>query len=201
MRSLLRVVCYALYYGFAKHLPESNSPGGFLFKTIRYQLVRHMLAECGTDVDINQGAHFGMGRQLRLGSHSGIGKNSVILGPVRIGNYVGMSFNCFITGYMREFRDLSRPMAIQGSEPDQEVIIEDDVILFAHVIVLGGVHIQTGSVIAAGAVVSKNVPKRAIVAGNPARIVGWRGPTGKDAFDKGMTPVASEKVRETAVFE
>jgi maltose O-acetyltransferase len=201
MKALLRVLCYALYYGFAKHLPESNSPGGALFKALRYHLARHMLAECGTDVDINQGAHFGMGRQIHLGSHSGIGKNCVVLGPVRIGNYVGMSFNCFVTGYMREFRDLSRPMVNQGAEPDQEVVIEDDVIILAYVIILGGVHIQTGSVLGAGTVVSKNVPKRAIVAGNPARIVGWRGPTGKDAFDKGMTPVASEKVREAAVFE
>jgi acetyltransferase-like isoleucine patch superfamily enzyme len=53
--------------------------------------------------------------------------------------------------------------------------IDDDVFIGARAIVLKGVHIHRGAVIGAGAVVTRDVPEFAIVAGNPARVVGdWR---------------------------
>ena len=54
------------------------------------------------------------------------------------------------------------------------VAIEDDVWMGAHVTVLKGVTIHRGAVIGAGAVVTKNVPADAIVAGVPARVIGQR---------------------------
>lgn len=52
------------------------------------------------------------------------------------------------------------------------VIIEDDVFIGARSIVLKGVRIGKGAVVGAGSVVSRDVPAGAIVAGNPAEIVG-----------------------------
>ncbi|MCK5928674.1 MAG: hypothetical protein KAG80_10820 [Nocardioides sp.] len=54
------------------------------------------------------------------------------------------------------------------------VTVEDDVWLGAGSIVLSGVHIREGALVAAGAVVTSDVPPYAIVAGNPARVVGQR---------------------------
>ncbi|MFC1944899.1 acyltransferase [Chloroflexota bacterium] len=54
----------------------------------------------------------------------------------------------------------------------KEVVIEDDVWLEAGVVVFLGVRIGRGAVISAGSIVSRSVPPHAIVAGNPARIVG-----------------------------
>ena len=51
--------------------------------------------------------------------------------------------------------------------------IGDDVFVGARAIILKGVSIGTGAVIGAGAVVTKDVPARAIVAGNPAKVVGY----------------------------
>ena len=51
------------------------------------------------------------------------------------------------------------------------IFIEDDVLIAANVIILRGIKIGTGSIVAAGAVVTENVPARVVVAGNPARIV------------------------------
>lgn len=196
MKKIIRVFCYFAYYFFAKHLPESNSPGGPIYRAIRYHLVRNMVQRCGKHVDINQGAHFGLGREIQLGDHSGLGKNGTFLGPIKFGNYVGMSFNVFISGYDREFTDLTTPMMFQGARPDRPVVIDDDVIILANVVILSGVHIQSGAVLGAGALVTKNIPRNAIVGGNPAKIVKWRGPTSRDAFDKSMTPLASEKLRD-----
>lgn len=52
------------------------------------------------------------------------------------------------------------------------VVIEDDVFIGAHAIVLKGVRIGAGAVVGAGSVVSRNVPVESIVAGNPAAVVG-----------------------------
>lgn len=53
------------------------------------------------------------------------------------------------------------------------VFIEDDVWIGARAIILKGVRIGRGAVVAAGAVVTKKVPPGAIVAGVPAVVVGW----------------------------
>jgi serine acetyltransferase len=56
----------------------------------------------------------------------------------------------------------------------QAVTIGHDVWIGARVLVLGGVNIGIGAVVAAGAVVTKDVPPYAIVAGVPARIIRYR---------------------------
>jgi len=55
-----------------------------------------------------------------------------------------------------------------GGEP---IIIEDDVWIAANAMVLKGVTIGRCSIVAAGSVVTKDVPPNVIVAGNPSRIV------------------------------
>lgn len=52
--------------------------------------------------------------------------------------------------------------------------IGDNVWIGMRCIILGGVNIEEGAVVGAGSVVTKSVPKCAIVAGNPAKIVGYR---------------------------
>ena len=57
---------------------------------------------------------------------------------------------------------------------EQEVIIDDYVFIGPRAIVLPGVKIGKGAVVAAGAVVTKNVEERQIVAGVPAKVIGER---------------------------
>ena len=62
----------------------------------------------------------------------------------------------------------------QWSLPKQKVIIGDDVWIGTRVIILPGVRVGTGSIIGAGAVVTKDVPDYAIVGGVPAKIIKFR---------------------------
>jgi acetyltransferase-like isoleucine patch superfamily enzyme len=65
------------------------------------------------------------------------------------------------------------PIALQGMTRDG-IFIEDDVWVAAHAVVLDGVRIGRGSVVAAGAVVTEDVPPYTIVGGVPARAIGHR---------------------------
>lgn len=106
-----------------------------------------------------------------------------------IGNDVGVS-GCTITA-CRSIKIGNRVLIGSGAvivdndahpiHPDQRfegggavapVVIEDNVFIGARAIVLKGVTIGTGSVIGAGAVVTRSVPPYSIAVGNPARVVG-----------------------------
>jgi maltose O-acetyltransferase len=54
------------------------------------------------------------------------------------------------------------------------VVIEDDVWIGAKAVILSGVTVHSGAVIGAGAVVTKDVPENAVVAGVPARVIKTR---------------------------
>jgi maltose O-acetyltransferase len=66
------------------------------------------------------------------------------------------------------------PMIEQGDTDIAPVIIEDDVWIGARVIILPGVTVGSGSVLGAGAVVSRDVPPYAVVVGNTGRVVRYR---------------------------
>lgn len=57
---------------------------------------------------------------------------------------------------------------------DQDVIVEEDVWIGARVTLLAGVHVGRGAVVAAGAVVNKDVPPYAVVGGVPAKVISYR---------------------------
>jgi|WetSurMetagenome_2_1015567.scaffolds.fasta_scaffold00022_50 serine acetyltransferase len=57
-------------------------------------------------------------------------------------------------------------------------VLEDDVTIFPHAVVLGNVRVGRGAVIGAGSIVVRDVPAGASVAGNPARVVGGGAPEG-----------------------
>jgi serine acetyltransferase len=55
-----------------------------------------------------------------------------------------------------------------------DIVIENDVWIGAKATIMSGIKISNGSIVAAGSVVTKDVPPYAIVAGNPAKIVKYR---------------------------
>jgi len=69
---------------------------------------------------------------------------------------------------------LNKPIRDQGHRPG-EIIVEDDVWLGANVTVIGSVRVGQGAVVAAGAVVTKDVEPYSIVGGVPAKFIKKRG--------------------------
>jgi maltose O-acetyltransferase len=168
------LICNALYYGIARHLPYSPRSYAFGARRIRYELCRRMFRTCGRDVNVEHGALINSGRDIDIGDGSGIGLNAFISGPLIIGRDVIMGPNCTFLSINRNTPSTSQPMIEQGFKAARAPVVEDDVWLGANVTVLPGRRIGTGSIVAAGAVVASDVPPYSVVAGNPAKVIKQR---------------------------
>ena len=141
-----------------------------------------------------RGVNFGKGHLLSIGDASDLGPNCRVVGNVTIGDHVGMSFDIVILSMTREKKRMDVPLSEAGAGPDKPVVIEDGVGILARVMILAGVRVRHDTLIGGGAVVSKEVPAGAVVAGNPARVVSWRAEPDPDYDPKTMTPL-SEKLQ------
>lgn len=88
-----------------------------------------------------------------------------------IGNNVGVGANTIIIDTDFHPLDHVQRYLRPAEGPTAAVVIEDEVFIGMNCLILKGVRIGQGSVIAAGSVVSKDVPSGVIVAGNPARVL------------------------------
>lgn len=167
-----------VYYGFAQHLPKSTRPClGKLAKKIRFACVRHLFAECkGDDVNVEQGAYFGNGKNFRVLGNAGLGRNFACHNRiVTIHENLMMGEDVLFQGGGHKFDNVDIPLCKQGDLPDTPLEICEDVWIGSRVIVLPGcTRIGAHSIIGAGAVVTKDVPDYAIVGGNPAKVIRMR---------------------------
>ena len=107
---------------------------------------------------------------VSIGNHTRIGLHNTIIGPVVIGSHVNLAQGITITALNHIFSDPQKRIDEQGVSTDQ-VIIEDDTWIGANAVILPGVTIGRHSVIAAGAVVTKDIPPHSLAAGIPAKII------------------------------
>lgn len=105
-----------------------------------------------------------------IGDHTRIGLHNTVIGPVTIGSHVNLAQGITITALNHNFKDNIQRIDDQGVSTSP-VIIGDDIWIGANAVVLPGVSIGNHSVVAAGAVVTKNVPPHSLVAGVPAKII------------------------------
>ena len=174
-RRSARFLALMLYYGFAQFLPTSPSPGWRFAYWLRERLVRVIFKSCGMGIRVKTRAYFGTGELLVIGDHSQLGVNCKVEKDLVMGDNVVMGPDVIIMSSSHSFERLDVPINMQGSLPRRPVVIGSDVWIGTRVIILPGIRIGNQSIIGAGSVVTKDVPPRAIVAGNPARVVRYRG--------------------------
>ena len=125
------------------------------------------------------------GRHLRINDFSRLGKNTVIGdfcnfngmkiiggGKVNIGNYFHSGIECMIITQNHNYEGEMIPY--DSTYINKTITIGDFVWFGNRVIVVGNVNIGEGAIVAAGAVVTKDVPPLAIVGGNPAKVIKFR---------------------------
>lgn len=107
---------------------------------------------------------------VTIGNYTRIGIHCTVIGPVCIGNNVNLAQGITVTALNHNFEDTSMRIDEQGIST-KPVIISDDVWIGANAVILPGVTIGRHSVVAAGAVVTKDVPNNSLVAGIPAKVI------------------------------
>lgn len=103
----------------------------------------------------------------------GPGKRGDESGQVTIGDGVRIASHGMLIAANHIFEDATQPIRGQGLQCEP-ITIESDVWVGGRVNITAGVSIGSGSVIAAGAVVTKDVPKMSVVAGVPAKLIRQR---------------------------
>lgn len=129
----------------------------------QFRLGRYSVIESGACINNAVG-------DVIIGDYTRVGLHNTIIGPVNIGHHVNLAQGITVTALNHNFEDSEKRIDEQGvcTTP---VVIEDDVWIGANAVILPGVRIGTHSVVAAGAVVTKDVPPHSIVAGIPAKII------------------------------
>ena len=167
MKSFLRL-CYLIF----------NLIYRGTYKYILMPFKKSMLKQCGKHVYIGQGCDLTF-KNVSVGNHVSINKNCMFMctkAEIIIGDHVMFGPHVFmITGghrtdiqgrFMDEIsNDEKRPI------DDQDIILEGDNWIGANSIILKGVTIGKGAVVAAGAIVTKDVEPYTIVGGIPARVI------------------------------
>ncbi len=162
---------------------------------LRYGVYKLSLAGLGRGCRIGRGTEFMGARAIRIGerfsvrhariyAHEGgrifIGDrvsvnpnceiNAAEGGEIRIGNDVMIAANSILMASNHRFDRLDVPIQQQGHAPGR-IMIGSDVWIGANVFIMPDVEIGDHSIVAAGAVVTRNVPPKSVVAGVPARII------------------------------
>lgn len=143
----------------------------FRVKWRRYQI--------GANFHAGRGVFLWAKQQLCIGKNFYIGKYSIIECDAVIGDDVIFANHVSLVGrYDHHYQEIGVPVRLASQIRDknyswkgidEKIVIGDDVWIGLGVIVLGGVSIGSGSIIAAGSVVTKDVETYSIYAGNPAK--------------------------------
>jgi acetyltransferase-like isoleucine patch superfamily enzyme len=130
---------------------------------------RYRLLSCGPGTYIDRGCFIFPG-STRIGAHSFIGSNCRLASwDLTIGNYVMLAGSVAVVGGDHRFDRVGTPMIHAGLADPRPVRIEDDVWIGHGAIILHGITIGEGAVVAAGSIVTRDVAPYTIVAGGPAR--------------------------------
>lgn len=121
-----------------------------------------------------------------VGDNCKIQNNALIYAPARLGRGVFIGPAVVLTNDRRP-RAVDPDGALKTATDweSNPVEVDDGATLGAGSIVVAGVRIGAWALVAAGAVVSQDVPAFALVAGTPARRIGWVGRTGERLLDEG----------------
>ena len=129
----------------------------------KFSLGRHSVVESYSCVNNAVG-------DVVIGDYTRIGIHNTIIGPVTIGSHVNLAQGITVTALNHNFEDKNKRIDEQGVST-KPVVIGDDVWIGANAVILPGVTIGKHAVVAAGAVVTTDVPENTVVGGVPAKVI------------------------------
>jgi len=174
LHSVKRNLILVLYYSILQRLPNQPMPGWGVSQKLRGWAVKNVLKSCGRGVRVKDHCYFGDGSRLVVGDRSALGVRSTFNGTITIGEDCNMGPGVVMMAGSHETSAIDKPINMQGAKSDKPIVIGDDCWIGTKVVIMPGVHVGDRVIIGAGSIVRCNIPHYAIVAGNPAKIVGFR---------------------------
>ncbi len=161
------------YYLLVKNLPHSRYSK--LSNVFRCWYVTNILGIMKKNKNnfFESNIYIGNGNNVSIGANSHINENVFIQGA-KIGSYVMIAPNVSILTKGHVFKNLHVPMIVQGETIEKIPVIDDNVWIGRNVVIMPGIHVGKGSIIGAGAVVTKNVVANSIMGGIPAKVIKTR---------------------------
>ena len=161
VRAILRARLELLFNMLVTHLPS---------RRLRRFWLQVLGAELGSNTAIFRGTTVLHPRGLRIGENSTIGWRCVLdaRGGIEIGTDVSIASDTQLITADHDIRDPSFAARLAP------IVVGDHAWLATRSLVLKGVLVGNGAVVAAGAVVTRDVEPRTVVAGNPARQIAER---------------------------
>lgn len=156
---------------FVNPFYHKKGKGAIIRRRTRMDVVPWNRFELGTNSTIEDfsAINNGVGSVI-IGDRTKIGLSNTIIGPVTIGNDIRLAQNITLSGLNHNYEDISIPIHEQGVST-APITIEDNTWIGANVVVVAGVTIGKHSIVAAGSIVTKDIPPYSVAVGNPARII------------------------------
>ena len=168
---MIKKFVYIFYLIFLRNTPEDYRPYALFFPWLRSRCVAFYLKNSGKKPRVKNRAE--ISPNATIGDFSELGTRCIVQANVHIGDHVIMGPDVKIYSRNHRFDRLDIPIGSQGKNYF-ETFIGNDVWLGANVIVTAGCKIGNHAVIAAGAVVTSDVPDYAIAGGVPAKVIKYR---------------------------
>jgi maltose O-acetyltransferase len=145
-----------------------------VFQWLRVHLAKKMLNSCGEGLRVAPKANIGSGQRISVGKNCGLARGLFVLGDVQAGDDLMLGPEVVMISYNHEYSNSTVPMRAQGASASRPITIGDDVWIGMRAMIMPGVTIGSHAIVAAGSIVTKDVPDWAIVGGNPAKIIKYR---------------------------
>lgn len=154
----------------------------FLGSPFRWLFLKLFAKKVGRQLFVAQNVSFRHCYNLVMGDFVSINQDTIIhsRGGVTIGNHVLMGQRVIINTGDHEYAETTTPIREQRITY-KPIRIGNDVFLGMGAIIMSGINIADGTVVAAGAVVTKDTEPRTVVGGVPARVIARRGPSSSSA--------------------
>ena len=137
-------------------------------------ILRWQTQKCGSYVMAAKIPHIASTSRVEIGDYANFNGITITgCGGVVIGSYFHSGTNVKIMLGSHDY-DNDEMIPYGKKYTSKEVVIDDFVWLGSDVTISGNVHIGEGAIVAIGSVVVKDVPRCAIVGGNPAKIIKYR---------------------------
>ena len=152
-------------------MTELKKSGADLKIAENVKITQPELVSVGDNVEFYYGVYVQpCGKEITIGSNTHFAPYAVLYGPLSVGENCAVAAHVVLASIAHGHDEIDTPFVNQPVD-QRKITIEDNVWIGANAVIMPGITIGTGSIIGAGAVVTKDVPPYSVMGGVPAKLI------------------------------